>query len=401
MPLLQRVLTRLSQTKKPQQKFLTHLLGLMLMLPGHATLRNLSRYSPYHERTFARWYARDFDFVALNKAAITAVVPAEHEQALVMDASFVPKSGKKTYGLDHFWNGSHSRTEKGLEISALAWLDITGNCAYCLSVEQTSPTSDAINPEATRIDGYLEQLRRVVSAHDLGSLRYVVTDGYYSKQKFIGGVRSLGLHQIGKLRADANLRYLYQGPKGPGPGRPKTYDGKVNWSDLSRLEKVDTEDDHIVLYHQLLNHGQFQCDLCVVVVVDTQRNRRAVLFSTDVALDALTLYRYYKARFHIEFLFRDAKQFTGLTDCQARSQATLDFHFNASLTAVSLAKLEARQQSGQAASSCSMASLKRRAFNQHLIDRICEHLANGHSLEKSSPEYDTLCNYGLITELAA
>jgi hypothetical protein len=68
---------------------------------------------------------------------------------------------------------------------------------------------------------------------------------------------------------------------------------------------------------------------------------------------------------------------------------------------VSLAKLEARQQSGQATSSCSMASLKRRAFNQHLIDRICEHLANGHSLEKSSPEYDTLCNYGLITKLAA
>jgi hypothetical protein len=33
-----------------------------------------------------------------------------------MDASFVPKSGKHTYGLDRFWNGSHSRAEKGLEI---------------------------------------------------------------------------------------------------------------------------------------------------------------------------------------------------------------------------------------------------------------------------------------------
>jgi alpha-D-ribose 1-methylphosphonate 5-triphosphate diphosphatase PhnM len=113
MPLLQRVLTRLSQTKKPQQTFLTHLLGLMLMLPGQATFRHLSRYRPYHERTLARWYARDFDFVSRNKAAITAVVPAEHEQAWVMDARFVPKSGKKTYGLDHFWNGSHSRTENG------------------------------------------------------------------------------------------------------------------------------------------------------------------------------------------------------------------------------------------------------------------------------------------------
>ena len=109
MRLLQNVLHSLKKTKKPQYKFVTHLLGLMLMLPGHATFRNMSRYSPYHERTFSRWYARDFDWVSLNQAAITEAVPPEHDQALVMDASFVPKSGKHTYGLDRFWNGSHSR----------------------------------------------------------------------------------------------------------------------------------------------------------------------------------------------------------------------------------------------------------------------------------------------------
>ena len=401
MRLLQSVLTRLKQTKKPQHQFVTHLLGLMLMLPGHATFRNLSRYSPYHERTFARWYARDFDWVSLNKTAITEVVPPEHGQALVMDASFVPKSGKQTYGLDRFWNGSHSRTEKGLEISLLAWLDITGNCAYCLSVEQTPPTGASSAPEASRMDSYLEQWTRVGTAHDLRFLGYVVTDGAYSKQKFVGGVRALGLYQIGKLRADANLRYLYQGPKRPGPGRHKTYDGKVHWSDLSRFERLATEDEHIVLYPQGVNHVQMKRNLQVVVVVDTQHHRYAVLLSTDVALDALTLYRYDKARFHIEFRFRDAKQFTGLTDCQARSQATLDFHFNASLSAVSLAKLEARQQRGNVDQPFSMASLKRRAFNQHLIDRIYEHLAKGHSLEKSSAEYEMLCNYGTITEMAA
>jgi len=371
------------------------------MVPGHAAFRNLSRYSPYHEKTFARWYARGFDFVSLNKAAITAVIPKTHEQALVIDASFVPKSGKHTYGLDRFWNGSHSRTEKGLEISALAWLDVTGNCAYGLSVEQTPPTGEGTAQKATRIDVYLAQLIRVVSAHDLGSLRYVVSDGYYSKQKFLRGVQDLGLHQIGKLRADANLRYLYQGPKRPGPRRPKTYDGKVYWTDLSRFALRHTEDEHIVLYHQVVHHVQFRCALRVVLVVDTERKRRAVLFSTDVALDALTLYRYYKARFQIEFLFRDAKQFKGLSDCQARSQAKLALHFNATLSAVILAKLEARQEKGDAAPSFSMTSFKRRAFNQHLIDRICAHLAHGQSLEKASPEYEALCNYSVITAGAA
>src|SRR5882762_4742275 len=401
MRLLQSVLSRLKQTKKPQRKFVAHLLGLMLMLPGHATFRNMSRYSPYHERTFARWYDTDLDWVSLHKTALTGVVPSEHEQALVIDASFVPKSGTHTSGLDRFWNGSHSRTEKGLEISTLAWLDLTGNCAYCLSVEQTPPRPDPSEPKATRMDVSLDQLSRVVTAHDLRFLRYVVTDGAYSKQQFVAGVRGLDLHQIGKLRADANLRYLSQGPKRPGPGRQKTYDGKVNWSALSRFERLDTEDEHIVLSHQVLNHVQLKCHLQVVVVVHTQRNRYAVLFSTDVDLEPQRLYRYYKARFQIEFLFRDAKQFTGLSDCQARSKANLDFHFNASLSAVTFAKLEARQQNGNRDQAFSMASLKRRAFNQHLIDRICEHLANGQSLEKSSPDYETLCNYGIIADEAA
>jgi DDE superfamily endonuclease len=401
MRLLQSVVSCLKQTKKPQHNFVTHLLGLMLMLPGHATFRNMSRYSPYHERTFARWYGRNFDWVSLNQAAITEGVPPEHDQAVVMDASFVPKSGKHTYGLDRFCNGSHSRAERGLELSTLAWLDITDNCAYCLSVEQTPPSAATSDLEATRMDVSLAQLSRVVKAHDLRFLRYVVTDGAYRKQKFVAGVRSLELHQLGKLRADANLRYLYQGPKRPGPGRHKTYDGKVNWRALSRFERLDTEDEHIVLYHQVLNHVQLKCNLQVVVVVHTQRNRSAVLFSTDVDLEPQRLYRYYKARFQIELLLRDAKQCTGLSDCQARSQAKLDFPFNASLTAVTFAKLEARQQNGNCDQAFSMASLKRRAFNQHLIDRICAHLANGQSLEKSSPDYKTLCNYGIIADEAA
>jgi hypothetical protein len=401
MRLLQSVLSCLNQTKKPQRKFVTHLLGLLLMLPGHATFRNMSRYSPYHERTFARWYDTPFDWVSFNKAAITEVVPPEHEQALIIDASFVPKSGKHTYGLDRFWNGSHSRTEKGLEISTLAWLDLTGNCAYCLSVEQTPPSSGSSDSEATRMDVDLDQLRRVVEAHDLSVLRYVLTDGAYSHQKFVAGVVDLGMHQIGKLRADANLRYLYHGPKRPGRGRQKTYDGKVYFSDLSRFEFLDTEDDHIVLYHQVLNHVQLKRNLQVVIVVHTQRNRYAVLFSTDIDLEPLRLYRAYKARFQIEFIFRDAKQFTGLSDCQARSKTKLDFHFNASLSAMNIAKLEARQQRGDTDEPMSMASLKRRAFNQHLLDRIVEHLANGQSLEKFSPDYEALCSYGIITKEAA
>jgi hypothetical protein len=126
-----------------------------------------------------------------------------------------------------------------------------------------------------------------------------------------------------------------------------------------------------------------------------------VLFSTDVDLEPQRLYRYDKARCQSALLLRDAKQCTGLSDGQARAKAKLDFHCNASLSAVTFAKLAARHQHGNGDQAFSMASLKRRAFNQHLIDRICEHLANGQRVEKSSPDYEALCNYGIIADEAA
>jgi hypothetical protein len=400
MRLLHSVLAKLPKSNTPRRKFLGHLIGLLLMFPGHATFRNLSRYSSYHEKTFARQFARPFDFVALNKAAILTVVPVDHEQALALDASFIAKSGKQTYGLDRFWNSCHGRAERGLEVSVLAWVDITHNSAYCLSVEQTSPSLEA-DPESTRIDAYLAQLRQVVTQYHLPPLKYVLTDGAFSKVKFVDGVCDLHLEQIGKLRCDANLRYLYSGPWRSGPGRPKTYDGKVDWSDLSRFERAETSDEGIVLYSQVVNHVHFKRNLRVVRVVDTHSKRWALLFSTDIALAAPTIYRYYKARFQIEFLFRDAKQFTGLSDCQARSKAKLQFHFGASLTAVTLAKLEARQLQGDQAAPFSMATVKRRYFNAHLIERILSTLADEIMLDKSSPEYEQLCNYGAITHMAA
>lgn len=400
MQLLESVLMRVKNTKKPQQKFLCHVMRLMLLVPGRVTFRNLSRYSPYHEKTFARWFERDVDFVSLNHAAIVNVVATHHEHVLAFDPSFVPKSGKRTPGLDMFWNGAHSRAEKGLEIATLAWVDVTQNSAYTLSVEQT-PTTLKRDAEQTRINTYLAHIERVVTTQQLQTLKYLVADGYFSKQKFVDGICALEMHLISKLRRDAHLRHLYRGPRSTGPGRPKTYDGKVSYHDLSRFEHVDTDDKDIALYHQVVNHPQLKRNLRLVVVQHLPTGRYALLLSTDVALSAQAIYRFYKARFQIEFLFRDAKQFTGLSDCQARSANKLRFHFNASLSAVSFAKLEARQHTDQPGAPFSMASLKRRCFNQHLIGRILDHLASEGRLDKSSPTYAELCNYGTICDRAA
>jgi hypothetical protein len=48
-----------------------------------------------------------------------------------------------------------------------------------------------------------------------------------------------------------------------------------------------------------------------------------------------------------------------------------------------------------------MASLKRRVFNQHLLKQIIANLEAGSELTKFSPTYESLCNYGTLSQEAA
>jgi hypothetical protein len=101
--------------------------------------------------------------------------------------------------------------------------------------------------------------------------------------------------------------------------------------------------------------------------------RYIVLASTDLALDGRKLVELYGARFQIEFLFRDSKQFTGLRACQARAEAALDFHCNAAPATLNLARAEAWQtQPATAHQAFSMASGKQRRFNERLLDVFIE-----------------------------
>jgi hypothetical protein len=105
----------------------------------------------------------------------------------------------------------------------------------------------------------------------------------------------------------------------------------------------------------------------------------------------------YRARFQIEFIFQDAKQFTGLTDCQARNKEALSFHFNASLSTLNLLKKQDRELCENSNSKvCSIASWKARYFNEHLLDRFISHLDLNPVFIKNTPQYKELINYGVI-----
>ena len=390
---IETVLRQMSRVSIPQRQFMIVLLTTLMYLRGKANFRNLSRYSEISEKTYSRWFRRDFDFIEFNRLSLSDVFTAGHTLAAVLDCSFSEKSGKHTHGLDRFYNSNHGKAEKGLEISTLAVVDIEYNTAYNLSSRQTLKLDP---PDETRVDWYLSHLKQDRYALP-NTVRYLLTDGYYTKKKFTDGVRELDLHQIGKLRHDAHLRYLYRGPQKP-RGRPKQYDGKVKFHDLDRLEFVQ-ETEGIHLYTAVVNAARLKRNLRIVYLLKQEGDKlyTVLLFSTDTDLSALDIYRFYKARFQIEFLFRDAKQFTGLSDCQARCKEALDFHFNAAMTALNLIKLEDRQLAPDSDRRViSILSWKIRKFNEHLLKRFSDMLGLDFSSIKSTPAYEALRNYGAI-----
>jgi putative transposase len=83
--------------------------------------------------------------------------------------------------------------------------------------------------------------------------------------------------------------------------------------------------------------------LNIVVLVHTHqishKVSRTILFSNDLTLDARTLIHYYSLRFQIEFDFRDAKQFFGLSDFKNYKQTQVSNAVNIAFTMTFMAKL--------------------------------------------------------------
>jgi len=405
MTIVRDILKQMPAVRQPQRKFLMVLFTTILVLRGRVTGRNLSRYCVYSERTIARQFRASFDWPEFHQHVLTTALDPCSELISAQDASFIPKSGKQTFGLGHFFNGCANRAERGLEISTLAVVDVTRCCAFTLAVAQTPPgKADGKTDkreEETRMDFYQQQLH--AQRHRLPStIRYHCVDGYFAKQKYLDEVVALQLHPITKLRHDANCLFLYTGPHPKQRGRRRKYDGKVNFHDLSRFTALGSleEKPHIHLYTALVWHVSLKRQLRVVVLVNRKEAtnpRYIVLASTDLTLEGHKLVEFYIARFQIEFLFRDSKQFTGLTDCQSRAEAVLDFHFNAALATLNLVRAEElRTQTVPSPQVFSMASWKQRHFNERLLEVFIDNLALDPMWVKNHPGYENLITYGAI-----
>lgn len=295
--------------------------------------------------------------------------------AIAIDPSYISKVGKKTPHIGRFWSGCASAMKHGLEILGIGLVDVNANTCMMLRAHQTTGTSSLKQKNQTLVGHYISVLKRY--AKELLRLAdVIVAVAYFSTSIFERGISSLGFYLVSRFRDDAHLCYLYEGPRTGRSGRPKQIDGQIDFKnlDLSRMDRLEIDGLDGDAYSLMAYSKAMQKNVRLVIWI-MPGGKHKLFFSTKTAMTGEEVLRTYRSRFQIEFCFRDDKQFTGLTDCQARHTYQLDFAFNASLASLNAAKV-LMKENGLENSMANLKSLMFKAYYTKIIFAACRHRPN-------------------------
>ena len=144
-------------------------------------------------------------------------------------------------------------------------------------------------------------------------------------------------------------------------------DGKINLKklDMSRMMPVFVDGLPGIAYTLIAYSKAMKCKVRLVIWIMPDKKHK-LFFSTDTSLTGEEVLDFYRTRFQIEFCFRDAKQYCGLTDSQARDAVKLDCAFNASFASLNVAKVMMKKRGMD----YSMSNFKLLMTNTFLTKRI-------------------------------
>jgi hypothetical protein len=384
---------------KAHQYFLLHMIDLFLSIISRINFMSLSRHtSLYQELNLRLGFGRFVDFCALNQAYCQ--LHCSQRLLLAFDLTYLPKAGKATYGTDRYWSGSAQQTLWGLEAGLLSVIDLDNRTAFHLDAIATPPKAEREAKGIDLCDHYAQAILwacpqvRALSA-------YIALDAWFAKKSVIDRLTA-HLYVICRLRTDAHCLYCYNGPPTGKAGRPQKYAGKIDWRcpDPAHFTLIEQQADsrvyQAVVYCKFLKQT-IRIALRHCLDQTGQVKAHQIYCSTDLNLSASQTIEYYQARFQQEFLIRDAKQFTGLAHCQARSVEKLEYHWNCALTAINVAKVEHWLSKPKAdRGPFSMSSIKTLYHNRLLIEKIFDNLPKQIQSFKITPAIEQLYSFGAI-----
>lgn len=343
------------------------ILILIMCIPRKINFLQLGRYGRRCEQRYRQTYRMDFDWLCFNmNLAADRFQYGMRRMAIAMDPSYVSKAGKNTAHIGRFWSGCASAVKHGLEILGIAVVDVDVKDAMMLRAVQTQNASELKANDMTLSQWYLSVLKKY-KTELLKITPLLVADAAFSNLPFLTGLKEIGFSLISRLRSNAVLYYVYDGPRTGKRGRPKTRDGKIDFNnpDKTRMKRIDIDAAEGEAY-ELVAWSKSLKQKIRLVIHYLPGGEYRLYFSSDTAVCGKDIYDIYRTRFQIEFCFRDGHQFTGLLDCQARDEKALDFAYNASLAAVNITKVLRKQTQIP----FSIGQIKSLMVNAHFIKRF-------------------------------
>lgn len=356
-----------AKINKSFKRNIIEILILIMCIPRKINFLQLGRYGKRSEQCYRQTFAREFDWLQFNmNLASSRFQYGMKRLAIAIDPSYVSKAGKKTAHIGRFWSGCASAVKHGLEILGIGLVDADIKDCMMLRAVQTKNADELASENLNLSEWYLSVLGRFKDKL-LNITNIMVADAAFSNQPFISGLKEIGFELVSRLRSNSVLFYLYEGEHTGKRGRPKKYDGRLDFDnpDLSRMKPLDIDQSEGKAYEIVVWSKALERKIKLVIHYLPSGGYR-LYFSTDISAKGIDVYDIYRTRFQIEFCFRDGHQFTGLLDCQGRSEATLDFAYNASLAAINIVKLM-RKETG---TPLSIGRIKSLMVNAHFLKRF-------------------------------
>jgi hypothetical protein len=389
------ILHKMSGIGKCQAQFMSHIMALFLSIRGRLTYLNLGRYGSYCEQSYRINYEKAFDFKGFNAELISQY--CGQERIWIFDPSYMSKSGKHTPGVGYFWSGCASAMKWGIELSALAIGDVENHTAMHYHATQTHK----VKGEESLLSYYANLV--VEQASGLQKMSKIVcVDAFFAKNSFVEPLHNAGFTVITRLQKNVYLRYPYTGEQRAGKGRPKAFDGKIDLKNVSTTHFRLIEENAEKRVYEGFAHVRCLKKWGKLVIVQYLRDDGTIkntcaYFATDKEIPGTKVYEYYRMRYQIEFLFRDAKGHLGLEHSQSRSENAIHFHVNTALTTLNVAKaMHFLNKPKEQRNAFSIADIKTQYVNELILDRLISIYGKDPNVEKNNPLIRQLYQLGRI-----
>lgn len=330
-----------SEMKNSFCNILEELFSLTLEMPGRLNYTQLEHMGTHTEKTYREAFSKEVDWAQIDEEAIFRVFSRDDSLSIVIDPSFLQKSGKCTPGTGLYWSGVAGSMKHGLEINAIGVSDVEKHDCMIVTAPLT-PSPDVLREQSINLrKWYLITIG--ANKETLGDIsRRITADAFFATHDFVEGLKDMGFDIISRLRDNICLQYIHLAdPDEPvRRGAKKKVDGKVDLSnpDMSVFREFRIDGDK-GRYLTATVRGRALHRNIVVAIYYPESGEPKIYFSTDLSLSGEQVVEFYRLRFQVEFCIRDAKQYTGLGDSQSRKSRALDFAVNLSFAALNMAKL--------------------------------------------------------------